>query len=164
MWNWLVSGLAANAKIILYDGSPTYPDTDSLWDLVARERVTVFGTSPKFLVTCEKSKINLKHDRDLSNLRTILSTGSPLSPQSFDYVANEFSGEVQLSSISGGTDIISCFALGNPMLPVRRGEMQCFGLGLAVDVFDSGGQSIFKSPENWFCTKPFPSQPARFLE
>ncbi len=162
MWNWLVSGLAAGAKIVLYDGSPVYPDESRLWRLAAEEGISVFGTSPKFLSACEKASLQIGQDFKLTNLRTILSTGSPLMPQSYDYVADQFNKKVQLSSISGGTDIISCFALGNPLLPVYRGELQCIGLGMAVDVFGADGTTTSDLAGELVCTQPFPSMPLGF--
>ena len=161
MWNWLISGLACGARIVLYDGSPLYPDAGKLWRLAEHESITVFGTSPRYLIECEKARLSLR-DFQLQNLRTILSTGSPLPPQSFDYVADQFVGRVQLSSISGGTDIISCFALGNPLLPVQRGELQCPGLGMAVEVYDAGGNAVHALTGELVCTQPFPSMPVGF--
>jgi acetoacetyl-CoA synthetase len=161
MWNWLISGLACGARIVLYDGSPLYPDAGKLWRLAERESITVFGTSPRYLIECEKAQLSLR-DFQLQDLRTILSTGSPLPPQSFDYVADQFVGRVQLSSISGGTDIISCFALGNPLLPVQRGELQCPGLGMAVEVYDAGGNAVHALTGELVCTQPFPSMPIGF--
>jgi acetoacetyl-CoA synthetase len=162
MWNWLVSALATNARVILYDGSPMYPRPDSLWRVVAEEGVTVFGTSPGFLVATEKANV-IPNELELENaLRTILSTGAPLAPESFDFVRNSVGEHVRLSSISGGTDLISCFALGNPLLPVYRGELQCFGLGMAVNVFARDGQPVAQQTGELVCTQPFPSMPVSF--
>ena len=162
MWNWLVSALASQATIVLYDGAPAWPDASALWTLCAEERVTVFGTSAKFLALSEKADVAPARSHDLSALRTILSTGSPLAAHSFDYVARDVKPDVMLSSISGGTDIISCFALGNPLLPVHRGELQCLGLGMAVEVWNDAGQRVVGQPGELVCTAPFPSMPVAF--
>ncbi len=162
MWNWLAASLAVGATVVLYDGAPLAPDRDVLWRLVAGERVTVFGTSAKYLATCEKEGLEPARDHDLAAVRAILSTGSPLTVHSYDYVYGRIKRDVHLASISGGTDIISCFALGNPTLPVRRGELQCRGLGMAVDVFDSSGHSLVGTPGELVCTRPFPSMPVGF--
>jgi acetoacetyl-CoA synthetase len=164
MWNWLVSSLAVGATVVLYDGAPLAPHAASLWDMAQEERVTVFGTSAKYLVLIEKEGLEPTRTHDLSSLRAILSTGSPLAPPSFDYVYAKVKRDVQLSSISGGTDIISCFALGNPAGPVWRGELQARGLGMAVDVFDETGHSVRGEPGELVCTKPFPSMPVAFWD
>ncbi|HOX25842.1 MAG TPA: acetoacetate--CoA ligase [Candidatus Krumholzibacteria bacterium] len=158
MWNWLASGLASGATLVLYDGSATAP-RDVLWRLADAERVTVFGVSARYLAACEKFGLRPGAARDLSTLRTLLSTGSPLAPASFDWVYREVKSDLQLSSISGGTDIVSCFALGSPVLPVRRGELQCRGLGMAVAVFDDEGREVIGRPGELVCTKSFPSLP-----
>jgi acetoacetyl-CoA synthetase len=162
MWNWLVSGLAAGATVVLYDGAPLTPDPAALWELAQRERLTQMGISPKYLSALEKTGFRAREQYALPELRTILSTGSPLAPEQFDYVYRDLKDDVQLASISGGTDIVSCFALGNPLLPVRRGELQCRGLGMAVDVFDDAGQPVRGAPGELVCTKPFPSMPVGF--
>ncbi len=163
MWNWLVSALASGAAIVLYDGAPMPPSApDALWTLAADERVTVFGTSAKFLALSEKEGFAPQRTHDLSALRTILSTGSPLAPASFAYVYRDVQSDVHLASISGGTDIISCFALGNPMLPVWQGELQSLGLGMAVDVWDAAGEPLALNPGDLVCTRPFPSMPVAF--
>ncbi len=162
MWNWLVSGLARGARIILYDGSPFYPDGETLWHMAEQERISVFGTSAKYISALAKHAIQPRQVADLSALRCVLSTGSPLAPESFDYVYREISAALQLSSISGGTDIISCFALGNPILPVWRGELQCRGLGMAVEVWDPQGQALTGQQGELVCTRPFPSMPVGF--
>ena len=162
MWNWLVSGLAADATIILYDGSPAHPGWSSLFDMIDRLGVTVFGTSAKFLATLEKENIKPRESHDLRSLRTILSTGSPLSGESFEYVYRDVKNDVCLASISGGTDIVSCFALGNPVLPVWPGELQSLGLGMKVDVYDAAGQSLRGSEGELVCTAAFPSMPVGF--
>ncbi len=160
MWNWLVSALASGAVLVLYDGSPMPPSApDALWTMAAEERVNVFGTSARYLALSEKHAIRPAATHDLGALRTILSTGSPLAAQSYDYVDRDVKPGVRLASISGGTDIISCFALGNPLLPVRRGELQCRGLGMAVDVFDAHGNPLRGAAGELVCTRPFPSMP-----
>jgi acetoacetyl-CoA synthetase len=163
MWNWLVSALASGATVVLYDGSPTPPAApDTLWTMAAEERVTVFGTSAKFLAISEKHAMKPAATHDLRALRTILSTGSPLASHSYDYVDRDVKPGVHLASISGGTDIISCFALGNPLLPVHRGELQCRGLGMAVEVFDANGRPVWGVAGELVCTRPFPSMPVGF--
>jgi acetoacetyl-CoA synthetase len=162
MWNWLVSGLAAGATVVLYDGAPLTPDPAALWELAQRERLTQLGISPKYLSALEKTGFRARDRYPLPELRTILSTGSPLAPEQFDYVYRDLKDDVQLASISGGTDIVSCFALGHPLLPVHRGELQCRGLGMAVDVFDDAGKPLRGEPGELVCTKPFPSMPVGF--
>ncbi|MDP7041180.1 MAG: acetoacetate--CoA ligase, partial [Gammaproteobacteria bacterium] len=162
MWNWLLSALGTGATIVLYDGSPMFPDHLSLWRMAAEESVNIFGTSPKFLTEIEKSGVRINDAGNLDALRTILSTGAPLPGAGYDFVHRVFGSRVQLSSISGGTDIISCFALGNPLLPVHRGELQCMGLGMAVDVFDEEGRSVTGQMGELVCTRPFPSMPIGF--
>ncbi len=163
MWNWLVSALASGATLVLYDGSPMPPSAhDALWKMAAEERVNVFGTSAKYLALSEKHEVKPKASYDLSALRTILSTGSPLAAHSYDYVDRDVKPGVHLASISGGTDIISCFALGNPLLPVHRGELQCRGLGMAVEVFGADGRPAVLTPGELVCARPFPSMPLRF--
>tara|TARA_B100000686_G_C16638355_1_gene888587 strand:- start:65 stop:1213 length:1149 start_codon:yes stop_codon:yes gene_type:complete len=162
MWNWLVSSLACGATIVLYDGSPFYPDFNQLWSLVDKAKIKIFGTSAKYLDTCRKENICPQKKNSLSTLQTILSTGSPLSPSSFDYVYEKVKSNVRLSSISGGTDIISCFASGTSTLPVWRGEIQALALGMDVRVFDNEGNSIIGSKGELVCTSPFPSMPIGF--
>jgi len=162
MWNWLMSGLACGATLLLYDGSPFYPAPGALWQMAQEERVTIFGTSAKYLSSLQKSDFVPAHSVDLSALRTVLSTGSPLLPEGFDYVYRAVKADVQLASISGGTDIVSCFALGCPTRPVLRGEIQCRGLGMAVDIFDEDGRSLRGERGELVCTAPFPSMPVGF--
>lgn len=162
MWNWMVSTLALSATLTLYEGSPTYPENNQLFRIIDQEKVSVFGTSAKYIAAIEKAGVKPKEEHDLSLLRCILSTGSPLLPQNYDYVYEHIKTDVQLSSISGGTDIISCFALGNPMLPIYRGELQCLGLGMAVEVFNDQGQSVQEERGELVCTKPFPCMPVGF--
>ena len=162
MWNWLVSGLAAGATLILFDGAPFCGDGRVLWRMAEREGVTVFGTSAKYLSALEKSGLRPAEEFSLPKLRAVLSTGSPLAPESFDFVYAAIGSDLQLASISGGTDILSCFALGNPMLPVRRGELQCRGLGMAVEVWNDDGQAVVGEQGELVCTRPFPSAPVCF--
>jgi len=162
MWNWLVSSLALGATVVLYDGAPMRDGRPVLWDVVAHEHVSVFGTSAKWLSLAEKVGSAPRSTHDLSALRTILSTGSPLADASFDYVYREVKSDVRLSSISGGTDIISCFALGEPTLPVFRGELQTRGYGMRVEVYDDAGNAVEQQPGELVCTAPFPSMPVRF--
>ena len=163
MWNWLVSGLASGAALVLYDGSPTHPDSGMLWRIAETEHISIFGTSPKYLAALDKAGYHPRERHSLPALRTVLSTGSPLSPEGFDFVYNAIKSDVQLASISGGTDIISCFALGQPYAAVHRGEMQCAGLGMAVDVVNEKGDSLPPGEKGELvCRQPFPSMPLGF--
>jgi acetoacetyl-CoA synthetase len=162
MWNWLASGLASGATLVLYDGSPFHPEPGALFDLAESEGVTVFGTSAKFLDAAAKAGVEPIRTHDLGALRTILSTGSPLVPESFDWVYSHVKRDVALASISGGTDIVSCFVLGSPTLPVWRGEIQCAGLGMRVEVFDESGRALRGAKGELVCTAPFPSLPQGF--
>jgi acetoacetyl-CoA synthetase len=162
MWNWLVSALATGTTLVLYDGSPFHPDPGVLWRMAQEERLSIFGTSAKYLASLEKSGFVPARALELPALRTILSTGSPLLPEGFDFVYRDVKTDVQLSSISGGTDIVSCFALGCPTRPVYRGEIQCRGLGMRVEVFDGAGRSIRGERGELVCTAPFPSMPLGF--
>ncbi len=161
MWNWLVSSLAVGATVVLYDGAPLFRPS-ILWDMVDQEKVTVFGTSAKYLAMAEKEGLRPGRTHDLRSLRAILSTGSPLAGHSYDYVYRQVKSDIHLASISGGTDIISCFALGNPTGPVWRGELQTRGLGMSVDVFDAGGCPVQGREGELVCTRPFPSMPVGF--
>jgi acetoacetyl-CoA synthetase len=162
MWNWLVSSLAVGATVVLWDGAVMSPTPGALWDMAQAEVVSVFGTSAKYLALVEKEGVQPARTHDLSPLRAILSTGSPLAPHSFDYVYRDVKADVHLASISGGTDIISCFVLGNPTAPVYRGEVQCRGLGMAVEVWGEDGQPVVGEPGELVCTRPFPSMPVAF--
>ena len=164
MWNWLVSVLSSGATIVLYDGSPSYPSLSSLWKIAQEERITVFGTSPKYLAALEDRNVRPKERFELTSLRTILSTGSPLSVANFEFVYQHIKSDVQLSSISGGTDIISCFMLGCPLLPVYPGEIQCRGLGLKVETFNEKGEPVIDEMGELVCTAPFPSRPIFFWD
>ena len=163
MWNWLVSALASQATIVLYDGAPMPPGREALlWEMAAAARVNVFGTSARYLAMSEKAHIAPGQIADLSALRAILSTGSPLAAHSYDYVARDVKADVMLASISGGTDLISCFALGNPLLPVHRGELQSYGLGMSVEIWHPDGRRIVGEAGELVCTAPFPSMPVKF--
>ena len=162
MWNWLVSSLAVGATVILYDGSALIRRRPILWDMCAEERITVFGTSAKWLALSQKEGLQPVATHDLRRLKAILSTGSPLAEHSYDYVYRYVKPDVRLSSISGGTDIVSCFALGNPIGPVWRGELQTRGLGMKVEVFDDDGHSVVGQQGELVCTAPFPSMPVSF--
>jgi acetoacetyl-CoA synthetase len=162
MWNWLASGLASEATLVLFDGSPFHPGPAALFDLAAEEHVDVLGVSAKFLDSVRKAELRPRDTHDLTRVRTILSTGSPLSPESFDFVYDAIAPHAQLASISGGTDIVSCFLCGDPTGPVWRGECQRPGLGMAVDVFDDAGRPVREGAGELVCTLPFPSMPVGF--
>ncbi len=164
MWNWLVSGLLTGAELVLFDGSVIYPEPDVLWKFVSEQEVTVFGTSPKFLSLSEKNEIKPGKLYDYKGLKTVLSTGSPLVEHNYEYVYATVKEDVQLSSISGGTDIVSCFMLGNPLLPVVAGEIQCRGLGMKVEVYDQDGNPLQNTKGELVCTAPFPSMPVFFWD
>jgi acetoacetyl-CoA synthetase len=162
MWNALASGLAAGATIVLFDGAPLQPDPRILWRLAAEERITIFGTSPRFLATCEQQGVRPREEFDLSALRTIVSTGAPLNPPSYRYVYRDVHPDVQLSSISGGTDLMACFGTGCPILPVYEGEIQALALGMKTEVFDDAGKPLIGQQGELVCTRPFPSVPIGF--
>jgi acetoacetyl-CoA synthetase len=162
MWNWLVSGLASGATLLLYDGSPFHPDPDTLWRIAEHEKISVFGTSAKYLSAIEKAGYKPREHVNLEYLRSVLSTGSPLAPASYDFVYKHIKKDLQLSSVAGGTDIISCFGAGNPILPVYRGELQCRALGMQVDVYDNDGCSLRGEKGELVCTSAFPSMPIEF--
>ncbi len=162
MWNWLMSALASEATLLLYDGSPFVGRGRVLFDYAQAEGMTHFGTSAKFIDACAKIELRPGASYDLSMLRAMFSTGSPLSPESFDYVYRDIKADLQLASISGGTDIVSCFVLGNPIGPVWRGEIQCAGLGMAVDVVDENAKPVLGEKGELVCTRPFPSMPVGF--
>jgi acetoacetyl-CoA synthetase len=162
MWNWQVSGLASEATLLLYDGSPFWPDAGALFDFAETEHMTIFGTSAKYIDALAKEAIEPRRSHDLSSLRTILSTGSPLAPESFDYVYAKIKEDVWLASISGGTDIVGCFVLGDPTGPVWRGEIQAIALGMKVEVFDDAGRPLVGNKGELVCSAPFPSMPVGF--
>lgn len=161
MWNWLVSSLFCGAEVVLYEGSPAHPSLDSFMGIIDREKINIFGTSPKFLRALESQNVSLEHS--FSSLECVLSTGAPLLPEQFDYVYEKIKKGIRLSSICGGTDIIGCFMLGNPLLPVRRGEIQCLGLGMDVSSFNENGKEVLDREGELVCKSPFPSQPICFL-
>ncbi len=162
MWNWLASGLATGATLLLYDGSPFYPGSGALWELAEQEGMTIFGTSAKYIDAIAKLKLEPGKSHDLSKLKTMTSTGSPLVAEGFDYVYRNIKSDLLLSSISGGTDIVSCFVLGSPWLPVWRGEIQCRGLGMKVEVYDEHGKPVIGEKGELVCTAPFPCMPVQF--
>ena len=162
MWNWLVGGLATGAAVVLYDGSPSYPSLERLWRLAADSGVTHFGVSPKYLAANANTGLVPREVADLSSIRMVGSTGAPLSPELFDWVYQNVAANVQLASVSGGTDIVGCFFLGVPILPVRRGELQARGLGMAVEAWDETGTPRVGVKGELVCTQPFPSMPVSF--
>ncbi|PSL15122.1 acetoacetyl-CoA synthetase [Marinobacterium halophilum] len=162
MWNWLVSGLATGCTLILFDGSPFAPRPEVLWDIAEQEKISIFGTSAKYIAALEKAGVKPRESHNLSALKAVLSTGSPLAHESFEYVYRDIKADLQLSSISGGTDIVSCFALGCPIRPVYAGELQCRGLGMAVEIFDDEGRPLRGEKGELVCTQPFPSMPIGF--
>ena len=159
MWNWLVSALAVGSAVVLYDGSPFHPAPERLLDLIDDERISVFGTSPKYLATLESSGVKPRASHDLGSLKTLLCTGSALSPQSYDFVYRDFKADVCLASMSGGTDIVSCFVNGNPLSAVRRGEIMGKSLGMAVEVWNDAGQPVIGEKGELVCTRHFPAMP-----
>lgn len=162
MWNWLATALASEATIVLYDGAATHPSPAAMFDLVDAEGVTAFGTSAKFVAGVERAGVRPRDSHKLDSLRTVLSTGSPLPPESFEYIYRDVKSDVCLSSISGGTDIVSCFALGDPTGPVWPGELQRRGLGMKVEVFDDEGRGVVGEKGELVCTAAFPSMPVAF--
>jgi acetoacetyl-CoA synthetase len=162
MWNWLASGLACGATLLLYDGSPFYEDGRILWRIAEEEKISIFGTSAKFIAAQEKAGIRPGEEFDLSPIRTIMSTGSTLVPESYDFVYDAIKSDVQLSSVSGGTDIISCFVGGNPMKPVYRGELQSLALAMQVEIYSPDGRSLTGENGELVCNNAFPSMPVGF--
>ena len=164
MWNWLTCSLGAGATIILYDGNPFYPDPGTLWKLAQDEKITIFGTSAGYIAALQNSGLKPGEEFDLSPLRTLLSTGSPLPVEGFEYVYREIKKDLQLSSISGGTDLNGCFALGNPIGPVYAGELQCRGLAMKVEAYDEKGRPVLNRQGELVCSAPFPSMPIYFWD
>ena len=162
MWNWMASTLTTGATLFIYDGSPFYPDGNRLLDMVDNHQITHFGTSAKWISAIEKAGIIPNKGRNFTDLTTIFSTGSPLMPENYDYVYNQWKSDVCLSSISGGTDICSCFALGNPALPVFKGELQCLGLGLDVAILNDNGERVYDETGELSCMNAFPAMPVKF--
>ncbi|UOG38809.1 acetoacetate--CoA ligase [Leptospira noguchii] len=161
MWNWLVSSLSIGATLVLFDGNPFFPTQEILFQIASEEKINVFGVGAKYILTLEKSKFQPK-DLDLSSIRTVLSTGSPLTTSGFKYVYQNWKKDLQLSSISGGTDLNGCFALGNPILPVYEGEIQCRGLGMDVEIWNESAKSVIEQKGELVCKQPFPSMPLYF--
>jgi acetoacetyl-CoA synthetase len=164
MWNWLTSSLAVGATLVLFDGNPFHPHPGALWEMAEDEKITVFGTSAGYIAALINAGVKPAKEYDLSALRAVLSTGSPLSIEGFEYVYNEIKTDLQLASISGGTDLNGCFALGNPMGPVYAGELQCRGLAMDVRAFDEMGSEIIDQQGELVCCKPFPSMPIYFWD
>ncbi|MGB8720264.1 MAG: acetoacetate--CoA ligase [Desulfobacterales bacterium] len=164
MWNWLTSALSVGATVVLFDGNPFHPHPGALWEMAEQEKITVFGTSAGYLTALQNFGVTPGKTYDLSPLRAVLSTGSPLSEEGFDFVYSEIKKDLQLASISGGTDLNGCFALGNPMGPVYSGELQCRGLGMKVLAFDENGQPVIGQQGELVCTAPFPSMPIYFWD
>jgi acetoacetyl-CoA synthetase len=162
MWNWLISALSGGSTIVLYDGSPGHPDLTAMWRLATELKITCFGTSAPFIDACMRAGLVPRDFADLSHLKSVLSTGAPLSPAGFRWVHDDVGAHVRLSSISGGTDIVSCFVLGNPLLPVYEGEIQCLGLGMDVASLNDSGDEIFGQKGELVCRTPFPSMPVKF--
>ena len=162
MWNWLVSGLSSGSTIVLYDGSPSYPSLERLWKMIDDFNITHFGTSPKFLSACDSANILPYKFCEFGSLESILSTGSPLVEEQFDWIYDNIKADIQLSSISGGTDIIGCFLAGSPIIPVYRGELQCPQLGMSVESWNDDGEPVIGESGELVCTKPFPSMPIKF--
>jgi acetoacetyl-CoA synthetase len=164
MWNWLVSSLSIGATLVLYDGNPFHPSPDVLWRMAQDEKITVFGTSAGYIAALQNSGLEPGKIYDLNSLRAVLSTGSPLSDEGFEFIYDAVKSDLQLASIAGGTDINGCFALGNPMGPVYAGELQCRGLAMNVKAFDEDGRSAIKQQAELVCTDPFPSMPIYFWD
>jgi acetoacetyl-CoA synthetase len=164
MWNWLTSALSVGASVVLFDGNPFYPDPGVLWQMAEDEKISVFGTSAGYISALRNTGLRPKEKYNLENLRAVLSTGSPLSEEGFEYVYDAIKPDLQLSSISGGTDLNGCFALGNPIAPVYIGELQCRGLGMKVEAFDDNGKPVIGQQGELVCTAPFPSMPIYFWD
>ncbi|MGB2690388.1 MAG: acetoacetate--CoA ligase [Desulfobacterales bacterium] len=162
MWNWLVSSLAVGATLVLFDGNPFHPDPGALWKIAQDEKISIFGTSAGYIAALQNAGITPGKTYDLTPLKAVLSTGSPLSNEGFEYIYREVKADLQLASISGGTDLNGCFALGNPMGPVCAGELQCRGLAMKVEAFDENGKSVIHQQGELVCTAPFPSMPIYF--
>lgn len=162
MWHWMISGLSISASIVLYDGSPFYPKNTALFDLIDELDIAILGCGAKIIETYLKNNLKPRSTHQLKKLKTVLTTGSPLIKESFEYLYRDVKKEMRVSSISGGSDIVSCFALGNPLLPVYAEELQCRGLGMAVEIFDEQGKSVINQSGELVCTKPFPTMPIYF--
>jgi acetoacetyl-CoA synthetase len=162
MWNWMISSLSQGATVVLYDGSPFYPDNGAMFKLVQDEKATLFGTSPRFLAAVEKERVRPSAEYDLSHLKTMITTGSPLSTENYEFVYRDIRPDVFLNNIAGGTEAIACFGIGNPISPIYAGEMQGLGLGMSVNVFDQDGRAVVGEEGELVCTSPFPSMPLKF--
>jgi acetoacetyl-CoA synthetase len=162
MWNWLTASLSVGATLVLYDGNPFHPGPDALWQMAQQEKITVFGTSAGYIEALKNAGVKPKEQFDLTSLKSVLSTGSPLSDENFEFVYDHIKSDLQLASISGGSDLNGCFALGNPIGPVYTGELQCRGLGMAVYAYDDNGQPVVDQQAELVCTAPFPSMPIYF--
>jgi len=164
MWNWLTTSLGVGATLVLFDGNPFHPDPGALWQMAQDEKITVFGTSAGYLAALQNAGVKPRENYDLADLRAVLSTGSPLPDEGFEFVYEQIKSDLQLASISGGSDLNGCFALGNPMGPVYTGELQCRGLAMKVFAFDDNGQPVVDDQGELVCTAPFPSMPIYFWE
>jgi acetoacetyl-CoA synthetase len=164
MWNWLTCSLAVGATLVLFDGNPFHPHAGALWEMAQDEKITIFGTSAGYIAALQNAGVKPGKQYDLSALKALLSTGSPLSIEGFDFIYSEVKKDLQLASISGGTDLNGCFALGNPMGPVYAGELQCRGLGMKVEAFDDNGKPVLNQQGELVCTAPFPSMPIYFWD
>jgi acetoacetyl-CoA synthetase len=164
MWNWLTSSLAVGATLVLFDGNPFYPDPGVLWQLAQDHKITIFGTSAGYINALQHQGLRPGQTYDLAPLKAVLSTGSPLSEEGFEYVYRDIKADLQLASISGGTDLNGCFALGNPMGPVYSGELQCRGLAMKVEAFDANGKPLINQQGELVCEAPFPSMPIYFWD
>ena len=164
MWNWLTTSLAVGATLVLFDGNPFHPDPDALWRMAEEEEITVFGTSAGYIAALKNTGVQPGKQFDLSPLKALLSTGSPLSKEDFRFIYNEVKADLQLASISGGSDLNGCFALGNPMGPVYEGELQCRGLAMKVFAYDENGTPVVGTQGELVCTAPFPSMPIYFWD
>ena len=164
MWNWLTSSLAVGASLVLFDGNPFHPEPGALWKMAQDEKISIFGTSAGYIAVLQNAGFNPGSECDLSPLKAVLSTGSPLYVENFEYIYKHIKEDLQLSSISGGTDLNGCFALGNPMGPVYAGELQCRGLAMKVEAYNEKGESVFNEQGELVCTAPFPSMPVYFWD
>ena len=164
MWNWLVSSLASGSTMVLFDGNPFHPDAGVLWKLAQDEKITIMGISAGYVAALQNTGLRPGSAFNLSALKSVLSTGSPLSAEGFEFIYKEIKGDIQLASISGGTDLNGCFALGNPMGPVYSGELQCRGLAMKVESFDDKGKPVYNQKGELVCTAPFPSMPIYFWD
>jgi acetoacetyl-CoA synthetase len=164
MWNWLTCSLSVGASLMLFDGNPFHPDPGALWKMAQDEKITVFGTSAGYIAALQNAGVKPGKEYDLTSIKALLSTGSPLSIEGFEFIYNEVKEDLQLASISGGSDLNGCFALGNPMGPVYAGELQCRGLAMKVEAFDDNGKPVINEQGELVCTAPFPSMPIYFWD